>query len=85
MKYVTANELKRNGISVVNEAVAEYGEAVISVRGKSKYVILDTETYAHLRECELEVALLETRKAIEAGDFVEETAEEHIARIRKYV
>jgi len=85
MKYVTANELKRNGISVVNEAVAEYGEAVISVRGKSKYVILDTETYEHLRECELEVALLETRKAIEAGDFVEETAEEHIARIRKYV
>jgi prevent-host-death family protein len=83
MKYVTANELKRNGISVVNEAVAEYGEAVISVRGKSKYVILDTETYDHLRECELEVALLETRKAIEAGDFVEETAEEHIARISK--
>jgi len=85
MKYITANELKRNGISVVNEAIAEYGEAVISVRGKSKYVILDTETYEHLRECELEVALLETRKAIEAGDFVEETAEEHIARIRKYV
>ncbi len=45
MKYVTDNELKRNGISVANEAVAEYGEAVISVRGKSKYVILDTETY----------------------------------------
>ncbi len=83
MKYVTANELKRNGISVVNEAVAEYGEAIISVRGKSKYVILDTETYNHLRECELEAALIETRKAIEAGDFVEETAEEHIARISK--
>ncbi len=83
MKYVTANELKRNGVSCVNEAVAEHGEAVISVRGKNKYVILDTETYQHLRECELEVALLETRKAIEAGDFVEETAEEHIARISK--
>jgi len=83
MKYVTANELKRNGISVVNEAVAEYGEAIISVRGKSKYVILDTETYEHLRECELEVALLETREAIEARDFVDETAEEHIARISK--
>lgn len=85
MKYVTANELKRNGISVVNEAVAEYGEAVISVRGKNKFVVLDTETYQHLRECELEVALTETRKATEAGDFVDESAEEHIARISKNV
>ena len=85
MKYVTANELKRNGISVVNEAVAEYGEAVISVRGKSKYVILDTETYNHLRECEILAAWAETKEAIAAGDFVDETAEEHIARIRKYV
>ena len=85
MKYVTANELKRNGISVVNEAVAEYGEAVISVRGKNKYVILDTETYEHLRECEILAAWAETKEAIAAGDFVDETAEEHIARIRKYV
>ena len=85
MKYVTANELKRNGISVVNEAVAEYGEAVISVRGKSKYVILDTETYQHLRECEILAAWAETKEAIATGDFVDETAEEHIARIRKYV
>ncbi len=85
MKYVTANELKRNGVSCVHEAVAEYGEAVISVRGKNKYVILDTETYQHLRECEILAALAETKEAIAKGDFVEETAEEHIARIRKYV
>jgi hypothetical protein len=85
MKYVTANELKRNGVSCVNEAVAEYGEAVISVRGKNKYVILDTETYQHLRECEILAAWAETKDAIAAGDFVDETAEEHIARIRKYV
>ena len=85
MKYVTANELKRNGISVVNEAVAEYGEAIISVRGKSKYVILDTETYNHLRECEILAAAAEVQEDIKAGRYVVETAEEHIARIRKYV
>jgi hypothetical protein len=85
MKYVTANELKRNGISVVNEAIAEYGEAGISVRGKREFVVLDNETYEHLRECEILAALAETKEAIAKGDFVEETAEEHIARIRKYV
>ena len=85
MSYVTANELKRNGVSVVKEAVAEYGEAIVSVRGKDEYIIMNTERYNHLRECELDVALMETRKAIEAGDFVDESTEEHIARIRKYV
>ena len=85
MNYVTANELKRNGVSVVKEAVAEYGEAIVSVRGKDEYVIMDTERYNYLRECELDVALMETRKAIEAGDFVDESVEDHIARISKNV
>ena len=87
MKYVTANDLKRKGVSVVREAIAEYGdgEAGISVRGKREFVVLDLETYDHLRECELDVALMETQKAIESGDFVDESTEEHIARIRKYV
>ncbi len=83
MKYVTANEIKRNGVSVVNEAVAEYGEAIVTFRGQQEYVIMDTKRYNYLRECELDVALMETRQALEAGDFVEETAEEHIARIKK--
>lgn len=87
MKYVTANEIKRNGVSAVREAMAEYGcgEAGISVRGKREFVVLDNETYEHLRECEILSALAETREAIANGDFVDETAEEHIARIRKYV
>ena len=87
MKYVTANEIKRNGVSVVREAIAEYGdgEAGISVRGKREFVVLDNETYEHLRECEILAAIAETKEAIAKGDFVDETAKEHIARIRKYV
>ncbi len=85
MNYVTANELKRNGVSVVKEAIAEYGEAVISVRGKNKYVIVDTETYNHLRECEILAAWAETQEDIKAGHCVVESTEEHLARIRKYV
>lgn len=82
MKYVTANEIKRNGVSVVNEAVAEYGEAIVTVRGKSKYVILDTETYEHLRECEILSALAETREAIANGEYHTDT-KKHLAELKE--
>ncbi len=82
MKYVTANELKRNGISVVNEAIAEYGEAGISVRGKREFVVLDNETYEHLRECEILAALAETREAIAAGEYHTDT-KRHLAELKE--
>lgn len=81
MNHVTANTIKRKGISVVREAIAEYGGAVISVRGKDEFVVLDTETYNHLRECELEAALAETHADIKAGRFIEESVENHVARV----
>ena len=81
MNYVTANELKRNGVSVVKEAVAEYGEAVISVRGKNKYVIVDTERYNHLRECEILAAWAETQEDIKAGRYHTDT-EKHLAQLK---
>ncbi len=87
MKYVTANEIKRNGVSAVREAMVEYGdgEAGISVRGKREFVVLDNETYERLRECEILAAAAEVKEDIQAGRFVVESAKEHIARIRKYV
>jgi hypothetical protein len=39
------------------------------------------EQYNYLRECELEAALVETRNDLEAGNVVEESVEEHLARI----
>ena len=84
MKYVTANELKRNGISVVNEAIAEYGEAGISVRGKREFVVLDNETYEHLRECEILAAAAEVREEIKAGRYHTNT-EKHLADLKAYL
>lgn len=82
MKYVTANELKRNGVSCVHEAIAEYGEAGISVRGKREFVVLDNETYEHLRECEILAALAETREAIAAGEYHTDT-KRHLAELKE--
>ena len=81
MNTVTANELKVRGISVLKEVTADTKEAVITVRGKSKYVVLPIEEYNYLRECELESALAQSLKDVEKGNFKTGTVEEHIKRI----
>jgi len=78
---ITANELKTGGISRLEAITEESGEAIISVRGKPKYVVLTLAQYNQLRECELETALAETRREIEQGRYVRETVAEHIRRI----
>jgi hypothetical protein len=39
------------------------------------------ESYNYLRECELEAALIESKKDLVNGKFIEESVEEHIKRI----
>ncbi len=78
---ITANELKTGGISRLDAITEESGEAIISVRGKPKYVVLTIAHYNQLRECELETAVAETRREIEQGRYVTETVAEHIRRI----
>ena len=79
---ISANELKTRGVSSIEKALENSEEAVISVRGKDRYVVMDMEEYNRLRACELEAALYETRQQLAAGEFVEESVDEHIARIR---
>jgi PHD/YefM family antitoxin component YafN of YafNO toxin-antitoxin module len=73
-----ANDLKTRGVTILDEALKLDDEVIISVRGKSKYVVMDLEHYNYLRECELEAALIETRKEIEEGKAKNMTADEHI-------
>ncbi|HCY48521.1 MAG TPA: hypothetical protein DHV03_07535 [Alphaproteobacteria bacterium] len=56
-------------------------EAIISVRGKDKYVVMSFEQYSHLRICELEAAIHETRKDLAEGRFVSESPADHLRRI----
>jgi len=48
---------------------------------KSEYVVLPISLYNRLRENELEIALIESKKDIEDGKIIEESVEEHIRRI----
>lgn len=44
---------------------------------------MDIAHYHYLRECEPDAALSETRDDLATGRFVQESAEEHIARLDK--
>jgi PHD/YefM family antitoxin component YafN of YafNO toxin-antitoxin module len=83
MKTVPANDLKTKGIKSIGKALEKGGEVVITVRGQERYVVMDIDTYNHLRACELEAALYESRREVADGRYVEETVEEHIRRIAK--
>ena len=82
MKAISANELKTRGVSSIEAALQDEEEAIISVRGKDRYVVMDLETYNRLRVCELEAALYQARREISEGKGIEESVEDHLDRIR---
>jgi prevent-host-death family protein len=80
---ITANELKTKGVSILNEETSDGTEVIITVRGKNKYIVLPIEKYNYLRECELEAAILESKKNIKEGKFIKESLDKHIKRITR--
>jgi len=78
---VTANELKRRGISYIAQLLEKFENVFVSVRGKKKYVILKVEEYERLKEIELERAIKEAEQDLKEGKFTVETAEEHFKRL----
>lgn len=81
MQTVTANDLKTKGIAALESGLAENDEAVITVRGKERFVVMDMEHYHELRELELELALLQARAEVERGEAITESVDEHIKRV----
>ena len=83
MSSISANDLKIHGVSAIEAALIQQPEAVISVRGKERFVVMDLSQYHYLRECELEAALAQTRTDLAAGRVVKESAEDHLLRIKQ--
>jgi len=81
MSSISANELKTKGISAIEALLENQPEAIISVRGKDRFVVMDIAHYHYLRECELDAALAETRADLAAGRFVTESPDDHLARV----
>lgn len=83
MSNLTANDLKTKGVAAIESLLAKQPEAVISVRGKDRFVVMEVSQYHYLRECELEAALAQTRADLESGRFVAESARDHVARLTR--
>ncbi len=83
MAFITANELKKKGISLLEDKVGKDEETIITVRGKNKYVVIGMGKYNQYREYELNAAIMETREDIKKGDFIIESVDDHIKRLKK--
>ena len=81
MSHISANDLKPKGIAAIELALSTAPEAIVSVRGKDRFVVMDMAQYHYLRECELDAALAQTRADLAAGRMVQESPEAHLARL----
>jgi hypothetical protein len=80
---ITANDLKTRGVSAFATALKSEGEAVISIRGKPRFVVVDIARYERLQDAEIHAAWQEARAAVRKGQYVVETAAKHEARLRR--
>ena len=80
---ISANEVKTKGVSMFDTLLDKFDELIINVRGKNKYVVLDIERYKELRANELDLAYLQTVKELEEGNYISQTAKEHIDELMK--
>jgi PHD/YefM family antitoxin component YafN of YafNO toxin-antitoxin module len=81
MTRISANDLKTKGVAAIEAALAVQPDAIVSVRGKDRFVVMELAHYQYLRECELEAALAETRADLAAGRYAKESPEAHLLRL----
>jgi len=78
---ITANEVKKNGVSIFNKLLDKTDELIISVRGKERFVVLDIDRYREFREYELDIAHMKAMQDIKNGNYKVQTAQEHIKEL----
>lgn len=81
MNILAANELKVRGVSALEDALSRDDQAFITVRGKTKYVVLTVDEYQNLRDAELEKMIQQSKIDIARGAYHDESPEEHLRRI----
>jgi len=71
MASLTANELKRGGVTALEKVMQDNNEdkITIDVRGKPKYMVLDIAGYNAYREYELDKAIMEAEADYTTGKF----------------
>jgi hypothetical protein len=78
---ISSSDLQSKGVSLIEATLLHNQEALISVEGQGKYVIMNIEHYNYMRECELLAALNETVQDLEQGNFSQDSVENHMKRV----
>ncbi len=81
MSTISAAEIKRHGVSVLAPALEADGEALITVRGNERYVVMTMEKYNDLHEAELAQAVREAHADYKAGRIDDRTIDDHMRRL----
>ena len=79
---ISANDVKKRGVSLFDSLFEKVDELIINVRGKDKYVVLDIERYKEFRANELDLAYMQTMNDIKDGKYKAQSAAEHIAELK---
>jgi PHD/YefM family antitoxin component YafN of YafNO toxin-antitoxin module len=80
---VSANEIKKRGVSILDELLKKFSEIAITFRGKKKFIVMDIKRYEELRMKELELAYKEIMEDYKNGDYRIVSAKEHIESLKK--
>ena len=78
---ISANEVKKKGVSIFGQLLEKFDELTINVRGKDKYVVIDIERYKEFRANELDIAYMKAMQDIEKGNYKTQNADEHIKEL----
>jgi hypothetical protein len=78
---ISAYLLKTRGIAAIAEALADASEAMVSVRGKNRFVVMDIERYHSLRESELAAALSNSQVDRPARRGAKKSVDAHMKRL----
>ncbi len=85
MGTISANDLKTKGVSAIEGALKDRDNVAITVRGKSRFVVMDLDQYQHLREQEILAAWHQARADAASGRARPVSAKEHIAEIERLI
>jgi PHD/YefM family antitoxin component YafN of YafNO toxin-antitoxin module len=76
---ISANDLKVKGIKAIEQELQKKKEAIITFRGKPKFIVLSLEEYERAKE--LDKRYIEYLEDKALGNVKEVTAKEHIQEL----
>ena len=72
-------------MKALESVLKKEGEAIITVRGESRYVVMTMEAYNHMRESELSQAVREARADYKTGRISDRSIKAHMKRLAREV